>query len=440
MIKLKKLTFVLVLASMVFPSIFANGNKEATGKVFNIYAWNNEFQTRFNTYFADKVPEDVTVNWIITPNADNAYQNKLDEALLAQDNAAMDDKVDIYLVEADYALKYVDTPYSLDVKSDIGLTDSDLANQYGYTKDIMTDSTGKLKGVSWQACPGGFIYRRSIAKDVIGSSDPADVQVALSNWDKFDSVATDAKAKGYYMLSGYDDAFRVFSDNMKNKWVDGNKIVIDPSIERWIDMTKEYTDLEYNNKANLWSAESWSGATKDGKVLGYFGPGWFVDFCLGPATLADPDAAHKLGNGSYGDWGLIKGPQGFSWGGTWIVGATGSDNVDLIRELMYTLTADEDTLVSIAMDLGDFTNNEAAMAKIAVSDYGNRFLGGENHIAAFLDSAKSIDRSSMSSYDQGMNEKLANSFSDYFNGTITKEQAWDNFYTAVFELYPNLTK
>jgi len=444
--KFTKIFFALVLASLIVPSVFANGNKEestgsmAQGKVLNIYTWNDEFQTRFNTYFASKVPADVTVNWIITPNADNAYQNKLDEALLAQNSAANDDKIDIFLVEADYALKYVDTDYALDVKGTIGLTDADLQNQYGYTKDIMTDSKGVLKGVSWQACPGGFIYRKSIAKDVLGVSDPASVQKALSDWNKFDKAAADAKAKGYYMLSGYDDAFRVFSDNMTSKWVVGNKVKIDPSIVRWIDMTKTYTEKGYNNKANLWSAESWGGAALDGKVLGYFGPGWFVDFCLGPATLANPDAAKELGNGSYGDWGLVKGPQGFSWGGTWIVGAAGSDNIDLIKDVMYTLTCDEATLTSIATELGDFTNNEAAMGKIAASDYKNTFLGGQNHIAAFLDSAKSINRSNMSSYDQGMAEKLQNSFSDYFNGTITKDQAWANFYTSIFELYPNLTK
>lgn len=444
--KLTKTILALVLASMIVPSLFANGNKEDSmasveqGKVLNIYAWNDEFQTRFNTYFADKVPADVTVNWIITPNVDNAYQNKLDEALLAQDKAENDEKIDIFLVEADYALKYVDTPYTLDVKGTIGLTDADLANQYGYTKDIMTDADGILKGVSWQACPGGFIYRRSIAEDVIGSSDPVDVQAALNSWDKFDMVAAEAKAKDYYMLSGYDDAFRVFSDNMSMKWVEGNKVQIDPSIERWIDMTKEYTESGFNNKANLWSAESWGGAALDGTVLGYFGPGWFVDFCLGPNTLADPDGDKMMGNGSYGDWGLVKGPQGFSWGGTWICGAAGSDNLELVKDVMYTLTADEATLASIATELGDFTNNEKSMGQLAASDYGNTFLGGQNHIAAFLDSAKSIDRSNMSAYDQGMTEKLMNSFSDYFNGTITKDQAWDNFYTSVFELYPNLTK
>ena len=88
------------------------------GKVFNIYVWNDEFSSRFNDFYASKLPSDVKVNFIQTPNQDNAYQNKLDEALMNQKKAKADDKVDIFLVEADYALKYVDTPYTLDVKKD----------------------------------------------------------------------------------------------------------------------------------------------------------------------------------------------------------------------------------------------------------------------------------------------------------------------------------
>jgi len=439
---MKKALVILITLVILCGSVFANSQAEAVeqGKVLNIYCWNTEFQDRFVKYYEDKVPADVTVNWVINSNQDNVYQNKLDEALLAQDSAAADNKIDIFLVEADYALKYVDTDYTLDVINDIGLTEADLANQYQYTKDIMTDSDGVLKGVSWQACPGGFIYRRSIAKDVIGASDPASVQAALSSWEKFDSVAAKAKAKGYFMLSGYDDAFRVFSDNMTSPWVVNGKIKIDPSIERWIDMTKTYTDKGYNNKANLWSAESWAGAALDGKVLGYFGPGWFVDFCLGPATMADSEGPKAVGNGSYGDWGLVKGPQGFSWGGTWICAAAGTDNTELIRDIMYTLTCDKDTLVSIATELGDFTNNVAAMEEIAKSDYGNTFLGGQNHIAQYLDSATSIDRSNMSPYDQTMSEQIQAAFADYFNGEVTKDEAWDNFYTGVIEKHPELSK
>ncbi len=426
----KVVAAALAVASLVtLMSCSKAGKAKEEGKVLNIYVWNDEFKSRFENYYASKLPADVTVNFIQTANQDNAYQNKLDEVLMNQSKAKADDKVDIFLVEADYALKYVDTPYTLDVKKDIGLTDADLANQFKYTKDIMTDSKGVLKGVSWQACPAGFAYRRSYAKQVLGTDDPAEVQKLLSDWNKFDAVAAKMKAAGYFMVSGYDDAFRVFSDNVTTKWVNGNKITIDPMIKRWIEQTKEYTDKGYNNKTSLWDGEWSKGMMADGNVFGYFGPAWFIDFCM----------PHDEGS-AFGDWAFCKGPQGYSWGGTWICGAAGSDNISIIKDMMLTLTCDKNTMVRIAKEAGDFTNNEPAMKEVAASDYKNDFLGGQNHMAFFIDSAASIDKSFISAYDQGMNEKIQGAMKDYFNGQVTEEEAWDNFYTSVLELYPNLSK
>lgn len=412
------------------------------GKVYNIYCWNDEFQARFQKYFVDAglVPDGVTINWVITPNADNAYQTKLDEALLAQDSAAADDKIDLFLIEADYALKYVNTDYSLDVYKDVGLTADDTAAMYGYTKDVCTDANGALKGLTWQACPAGLIYRRSIAKAVLGTDDPAEVQAKLDSWDKFNAVAADAKALNYLMVAGYDDDYRVFSNNATTTWVDANnKIQFDPNILAWIEQTKTFTDNGYNNKAILWSPEQWVGAKADGNVMCYFGPGWFFDFCLAPATLADSEAAAAPGNGSYGDWAIVKGPQGYYWGGTWLCAAKGSDNLELTKLIMKTMTCDKDTLVGIVHDFNDFTNNEAAMTEIANSDFSSAFLGGQNYISVLLDSAKSI-KFLASPYDQGCNEKLQEAMRGYFNGTATYEEAMDNFYTLVLEKYPELSR
>ena len=136
-------------ASSAAASSAASDAPAAQGKVLNIWCWNDEFQSRFNDYYpevkeiaADKstttLKDGTLVKWTINANENNNYQNKLDEALLNQDSAADDSKIDIFLIEADYALKYVDSDYVLDVKKDIGLTDSDLAGQYQYTKDIVS--------------------------------------------------------------------------------------------------------------------------------------------------------------------------------------------------------------------------------------------------------------------------------------------------------------
>ena len=122
------------------------------GKVFNIYAWNEEFKGFFEKYY--KVPDGITVNWIINPNADGVYQDKLDEALLNQENAAADDKVDMFLAEADYILKYTDTDYTQDIQA-LGVTD--FSNTYEYTVQAASDSNGTVKGVSFQCCRAALI-------------------------------------------------------------------------------------------------------------------------------------------------------------------------------------------------------------------------------------------------------------------------------------------
>ena len=425
------------------PAGATEGTVSSEGKVLKIYAWNEEFQSRFNDYYvaAGKLPEGVTVEWVITPNADNAYQNKLDADLLAQSSS--DEPIDIFLIEADYALKYVDSEYTLDVLGDIGLTQADTADQYQYTKDIATDRDGKLKGVTWQATPGLFAYRRSIALDVLGTDVPSEVQAYLSDWEKFNDVAEMASAKGYKMLSGYDDAYRTFSNNVTGPWVVDNKIMIDDNLLRWVDQTKLFTDNNYNNKTSLWS-DGWAADQgPEGQVFGFFYSTWGINFTLLGNALATPEAEGgvlEAGNGIYGDWAVTEGPESYYWGGTWICAAKGTDNADLVKDVMYTLTCDAATMKQITEDTQDYTNNQAAMEELANSDFASDFLGGQNHIALFAAAAPKIDMSNISGYDQGMNEEFQEAFKDYFDGVVSKSEALDNFYTSVMEKYPNLSK
>ena len=297
----------------------------AEGQNLNIYCWNEEFKTRITDHYpgyeeVDAVTGkigDVTVNWLITPNENNAYQNNLDENLLKQADAAAEDKIDIFLVEADYAIKYVDTEFAMPL-ADLGITDADLADQYQYTKDVVTDSNGQLKGASWQGCPGVLIYNREAAKAVLGSDDPAEVQKAVADWDAFLATAEKMKAAGYKMTATANDTYRVFSNNVTSKWVENGAINYDANIDKWVELSKEMVDKGYTETHELWS-EDWSkGFYPDGKVFCYFGPAWFVDFSMAA------DAEGSIAN--LGGWGATEGPQGFFWGGTWICPATGTDN------------------------------------------------------------------------------------------------------------------
>lgn len=169
----KQVAAIVICAALLSGCTGENGQKKNTGRkegqVVNIYCWNDEFKEIYDKYASDLAKKhDVEVNFVIISSDNNAYQINLDEALKEQNTCIDDDKVDLFLIEADYASKYVKSDNSIDVKKTVGLTDEDLKQQYDYTKKIVSEN-GIQKGVTWQATPGLFAYRRSIAKKVLGT-------------------------------------------------------------------------------------------------------------------------------------------------------------------------------------------------------------------------------------------------------------------------------
>ena len=394
------------------------------GKVFNIYAWNEEFKGFFEKYYT--VPEGITVNWIINPNADGVYQDKLDEALLNQANAAADDKIDMFLAEADYILKYTDSEYTQDVEA-LGVTD--FSNAYEYTVQAASDANGTVKGVSFQCCPSALIYRRSIAKDVLGTDDPAEVQAKLDSWDKFNAVAADAKAKGYMMTASESATFRVFSNNGETPLVTDGKLTLNDAIKAWQAQAKDFSDKGYTQTCDIWSDECTAQMFKDGKTMCYFGPAWYYNFSMGNAQ--DPE------KGCPGDWAICEGPQAHFWGGTWLLAATGSDNPTMLADVMNTFINDEEVCTKLVKDEAQFSNNQTVNAACA-AEGGNAFLGGQNDTAVFVELAKNIKFENKTIYDQLLTEGLQSYWREYCDGEVTEEEAMSNYYKYINEKYPEI--
>ena len=397
------------------------------GKVLNIYAWNEEFKGFFEKYYT--VPAGVTVNWIITPSDNGAYQQKLDEALLSQADANDDDKVDMFLAEADYILKYVNSDATQDITK-IGVTD--FSNTYGYTVQAASDPNGVVKGVSFQCCPSALIYRRSIAQDVLGVSEPDEVQAKLDSWDKFEAVAADAKAKGYYMTASFAETYRPFSNNCTSPWVDANgNLQIDAQITAWMNQTEKFINNGYTLTAGIWDEEKNVQMFADGKTMCFFGPAWYFNFCMGNAQ--DPD------KGCSGDWAICEGPAAHFWGGTWLLAPAGTDNPTIVADIMNTFINDEDVCSKLVENEAQFSNNQKVNAKFAENpDYGNAFLGGQNDVAVFSAMTDNIVWENHTIYDQLLNEGLQNNLQEFYRGLVDKDTAMKNFYNFVNETYPSI--
>ena len=437
---MKKRMMSLISLALVGAMVLPNAAFADEGKVLNIQVWNDEFKSRVTDYYPgyEAVDEthgkigDVDVVWTITPSDDNAYQNNLDSILPGNVDAAADDKVDIFLIEADYALKYVDADANVAMTmADLGINEEDLSKQYKYTQDIVTDANGMLRASSWQACSAGLIYNREIAKEVLGSDDPADVQEAVKDWDTYAETAGKMAEAGYKMAATVNDTYRVYSNNVTTPWVVDGKVVVDDNIKAWVDDSKAAVDAGETTTAELWS-DDWSQGFYDGTVFCYFGPAWFFNFCM--------HADDETSIAAKGGWGYVEGPQGFYWGGTWICAAQGTDNPTLVKDIILTMTTDNDVMKEIAQADADCVNNKEVLAELAADDSGNlELLGGQNPYEMLAAGAENVDMSNTSPYDQGCNEEFQGAMKNYFDGNAADyDEALAQFNTAIVEKYPEL--
>ena len=440
----------------VTTDVHGKPSSDASKKTLRIYCWNTEFKERLDKYYPqgtklelkqedyEKKNDDgsttklsqiteingVKVEWVQNPNEGNVYQTKLDEDLSKQ--ADSDNKIDMFLIEADYALKYINSDYVLSVQ-DLGITEDDLKEQYKYTKDVATNTNdNELKGVSWQATPGLFLYNTVYAKDVLGTDEPDKVQEFVKDWDAFKDTAKKMKDKGIKMMAGPDDAYRLFSNSMTAPWVTDDKITIDPQLKKWAEQTKEYADAGYlDASCGLWSKAWAAGQKVDGKTFGYFFSTWGIPFTLAPNT----------GDAGNGKWAACYGPQSYFWGGTWICGATDADNTDIIGDIMKVMTCNKDVMKKITEGEQDYTNNKAGIKELIDGGYKSSFLaGGQNHLALLTENADKIDLTNkLSAYDQGCNEKFQAAMADWFKGnTKSYDDAVAKFKTEITKLYSNL--
>jgi hypothetical protein len=427
-------------------------SSDKSKNTLRIYCWNTEFKLRFDAAYAkggkykvetasykDENGKELTeikkidgkdIEWVQVQNEGGAYQKALDEALKGQKES--DNKVDMFLIEADYALKYTDskdTDYSGLVAlspQDIGITDDDTKNMYEYTKDAVRDPiSGDVKALSWQATPGLLYYDVAMAKEVLGTDEPDKVQEFVKDWDTFKDTAKKMKDKGYIMLSSFADTFRVFGANMTAPWVTDKKLNLDPQMEAWIKQTKEFTDNGWNNKTDQWT-DAWNADMRKGaKVFCFFMPSWGVDNCL----------YKQGGDDAKGKWKATVGPAGWFWGGSWICGAVDSDNQDIVADIMKTMTCNTDVAKFLIDSVGEMVNNKEAVAQ-AKDSYKNQFLGGQNHIALMSESADKISlKGKISAYDQTCVEKLQGDMAEYFKGTASYDDClkkWKQDVKAAF--------
>lgn len=399
------------------------------GKELVVYSWNDEFEGMLKNYYLKDhpLPSGVTLKYVNTGGS-GEYQQKLDLAL-------KNEKIDLFLMEAGYAQTYVDSDLTMPIAA-VGINQTELANQYQYTIQIATDSEGVIKGTSWQAAPGCFVYRSDLAEKYLGVKTPDEMQAQISDWDKFLAAAqkVNTESKGATKIcTTIEGIWTVFSAARSSAWVTDGKLVISDEAKAFMEFAKKMESEKLYLGTGQWN-EAWNAAGATDKTMGYFISTWGF-----PVILEKSVGGTKVGEGTFGKWAACLGPQSWYWGGTWMTAAATCDNADIVADIMKYFTINKDSMAKYAKGSNDFVNNKEAIKDIVNSDYKNAIIGGQNQYALLTDVADKLDLKAMSGFDTDINTAFNTEYLAYARGEKDMDTAINDFKKAVAVKLPNLT-
>lgn len=420
---------LMMTLSMMFAVSFASAESKG---VINIHTFTDEVPKMIERYIELNPDFGYTVNATIIATTDGLYQPALDQALAAGGA----DAPDMYCAESAFVLKYTQgdmaeyaAPYEdLGIDVEAALEAAAIAP---YTVDIGTrPADGKLVGLGYQATGGAFIYRRSIAKDVWGTDDPATVATKVGpGWDKFFEAAAELKAKGYGIVSGDGDIWHAVENSSETGWIVDGKLNIDPAREAFLDLSKQLKDNDYHNDTRDWT-DAWFADMKGigaQPILGYFGPAWLINYVM----------AGNAGD-TVGDWAVCEPPVGFFWGGTWVIANKDSQKKEAVAELInwITLQADEQGLQyywanGTLNGEGGTKDTVASGTVMAMSNGELAFLGGQNMFDAFVPANQFANGKNLTQYDETINNIWRDQVRQYTAGNITRDEAIAAFKQSV---------
>jgi len=366
----------------------------------------------------------------IVATTDGAYQPALDQALAAGGK----DAPDIYAAEAAFVLKYTQgdaSGYAANY-ADLGLSDQMVkdAGIAQYSIDIGSKN-GELKGLAYQATGGAFIYRRSLAKDVFGTDDPATIKTAVGpGWDKFFDAAAKLKAKGYGIVSGDGDIWHAIENSSDKGWIEDGKLVIDPKREEFLDLSKKLKDNGYHNDTQDWQEAWFADMSGTGKqpIFGFFGPAWLINYVM-KDNVKDTN----------GDWAVTEPPTGFFWGGSWILANKETLKNDAkkaaVADFIKWITLDtSDTGLQnywangTMVDGKQGTKDTVASAVVMSKSKGDvELLGGQNMFEVFVPANANATGKNLTQYDESINSLWRGQVREYTAGTKSRDKAIADF-------------
>ena len=356
------------------------------GKIV-IYSYNSEF-----VGLAEKYAGITTDDYRFVQVSDiDDYQERLDEAL-----AGGEDEPDIFICDASFAKKYLDSGYTAAI-NDLGIDYSECTDMFDYTLGFACDGDNVIKGLAWKACPCGVFYERSVAEKYLGTSDPEELASSFESWDailesaKKVSSGSDGSVK---LISGYTELYNAFLATRGKGWIVNGSLNIDSGFEKVFDYSKKLYEDDLTFADERWSGNWWDRMS-DRSVVSYWGSLQFAKYQLelnpGEGATVNPTS---------GDWGVTSSPVDYFNGGCWVMVSKNSDKKATAAEIIRAVCINEDNLKDM-VNKGEFVNSIKLMTEASTDDkFCLEWLGGQNPYPILLECALNADASNVTPDDE----------------------------------------
>lgn len=427
---MRRFAFAALMGALVVTLAAAGGQEEVAvpdsfeGMELSIITFTGEFNDQgIVADFEERTG--ATVDLQVVPNTD--YEAKI-RPLLATGQGVPD----IFVGEAAYVRQFVEAGYWADLSE--APFNADTSDMFDYAVEMGTNDEGEVVALTWQTTPGGWFYRRSIAREYFGTDDPEQISEIFSSWDSVLEAAETLKQESNGEVSFFagigETLFRVFYTARTQPWIsEDNEFQVDPQIQEYLRVAKEVRDNDYDARLNDWSGpwfEAMNTPPEDADVFVYGFPTWGLQFVLNGQDQ------------SAGDWGLAAAPAPFTWGGTWLGIYEGSENKALAWEFIRMLTQDEEWMQDYAVRATEFMSDRSVMDEVR-EGFSSEVLAGQNPFDFFYDQVQFVSAEAIQGYDFQINQILMQVMNEYLGGQLTYDEAIDALGNRVQEAFPRVT-
>lgn len=428
---------ILSAAMLLSMAVSCEGDVSASEQktTLTIMCWNDDFRNMMETYFIprnENLMKNVEIKWLneeIVTYADNVEKR-------LNNNEA----IDIFIGNDDMTPRFANNA-NVAALSDLGITETDLAAQYKYTRVLASDSNEVQKGSAITAEPGIIIYRTDYAEQYLGITNQEEMQELLSSWDTFLSVAEtlNEKSKGKIkMVTNSAEVWMSVESAMTGIWMsDGKLDVSDDTVARWLNYINDLGKCDAFRSSKVMS-DDWYSAVSDG-VFCFFSAPWLNKNVSSLNADTNTIFSTAKNNGkSFGKWKTSLAPNGFVYGGNWLYSSVNSTNKQLVGEIIRKFTCDAEFMKILALGNMEYVNNTESIAELSEVGIENPLFDGLDAYSVYHTAAQGLEVSVPTVYDSTISSMLYNQAVQYKNGKVTLEKATYNFRYNVWKKYKDI--